>query len=147
MTIVLNNNESKRSRNRKETSYKSLNEFKKRGKNDWIFRKKLFLEGGREQVVVLLVDVQHQGSGVQVHSVLGLSNLQNVKRFFSQFRLEIIEIGLEHTPFVVSVNFFPHLNMQKSCWLWAPTTLKTHYQSVIFSYLTMNNIVKILFLL
>ncbi len=86
MTIVLNNNESKRSRNRKETSYKPLNEFKKRGKNDWIFWKKLFLEGGREQVVVLLVDVQHQGSGVQVHSVLGLSNLK--KEFLVNFVLK-----------------------------------------------------------
>ncbi len=26
-----------------------------------------------------------------------------------------IEIGLEHAPFVVLVNFFPHLNMQKTC--------------------------------
>jgi len=23
--------------------------------------------------------------------------------------------------------FPPHLNMQKTCWLWAPTTLKTHH--------------------
>jgi hypothetical protein len=29
----------------------------------------------------------------------------------------------------------------------APTTLKTHHLSVIFSFLTMNNIVRILFLL
>ncbi len=30
--------------------------------------------------------------------------------------------------------FFPHLNMQKTCWLWAPTTLKTH-QKVWFSHI------------
>jgi hypothetical protein len=27
----------------------------------------------------------------------------------------VIEIGLERAPFVVLVNFFPHLNMQKVC--------------------------------
>ncbi len=37
------------------------------------------------------------------------------------------EIGLECTCFVVLVNFFPHLNMQNTCWLWAPTTLRTHH--------------------
>ncbi len=35
--------------------------------------------------------------------------------------------------------------MQKTCWLWAPTTLKTVHESVIFSYLTMNITVIILF--
>ncbi len=30
--------------------------------------------------------------------------------------------------------FFPHLNMQKTCWIWAPTTLKTH-QKVWFSHI------------
>jgi hypothetical protein len=40
------------------------------------------------------------------------------------------------------LDFFPHLNMQKTCLLWAPTTLNTHHLSVIFSYLTMNHIVK-----
>jgi hypothetical protein len=30
--------------------------------------------------------------------------------------------------------FFPYLNMQKTCWLWAPTTLKTH-QKVWFSHI------------
>jgi hypothetical protein len=40
-------------------------------------------------------------------------------------------------PFVVFVNFFPHLNMQKTCWLWAPTTLsKNSSKSVIFSLLS-----------
>jgi hypothetical protein len=32
---------------------------------------------------------------------------------FAFIGLPSIEIGLEHAPFVVLVNFFPHLNMQK----------------------------------
>ncbi len=38
-----------------------------------------------------------------------------------------IEIGLVRAPLVVFVYFFfLHLNMQKTCILWAQTTLKTH---------------------
>ncbi len=47
-------------------------------------------------------------------------------------------------PFVVFVNFFPHLNMQKP----ADYGLQQHSsKSVIFSYLIMNTIVRILLLL
>ncbi len=38
--------------------------------------------------------------------------------------------------------FFPHLNMQKTCWLWALTTLITHQKVWFFSHLTMNDIVE-----
>ncbi len=52
---------------------------------------------------------------------------------FSEQSLALsIEIGLERAPFVVFVYFFPHLNMQKTCWLWAPTTLKTHQKVWFF---------------
>jgi hypothetical protein len=33
----------------------------------------------------------------------------------SATRVSAIEIGLEQAPFVVFVNFFPHLNMLKAC--------------------------------
>jgi hypothetical protein len=36
-----------------------------------------------------------------------------------------IEIGLEQAHCFGS--FFPHLNVQKTCLLWAPTTPKTHH--------------------
>jgi hypothetical protein len=39
----------------------------------------LLLEGGDEVVVVLLVDVEHQRSGVQVDPVLRLRNLEKAK--------------------------------------------------------------------
>ncbi len=45
--------------------------------------------------------------------------------------------------FVVLVCSFPHLKMQKTCCLWTPKTLQTVHPSVIFSYLTMNNIVRV----
>ncbi len=45
-----------------------------------------------------------------------------------------IEIRLEQAPFVVFIYFPLHLNMQKTCWLWAPTTLKTH-PKVWFSHI------------
>ena len=35
-----------------------------------------------------------------------------------------IEIGLEHACFVVLVYFFSSFEHAKTCWLWAPTTLK-----------------------
>ena len=58
-----------------------------------------------------------------------------------------IDIGLEQGPFVVFVYFFPHLNMQKNVLFMGPNNTKNSSKSVIFSYLTMNNIVRILFLL
>ncbi len=60
--------------------------------------------------------------------------------------LEPIEIGLEQALFVVLVYFFPHLNMQKTA-DYGPNNTKNSWKSVIFSYLTMNNIVRILLLL
>jgi hypothetical protein len=59
----------------------------------------------------------------------------------------IIEIGLERAPFVVFVNFFPHLNMQKTLLIMGPNNTKNSSKNVIFSYLTMNKIVRILLLL
>jgi hypothetical protein len=43
--------------------------------------------------------------------------------------------------------FFLIWTCKQTCWLWAPTSLKTVHYDEIFSYLTMNNIAKILFLL
>ncbi len=58
-----------------------------------------------------------------------------------------IEIGLQHAPFVALVYFFPHLNMQKNLLIMGPNNTKNSSLSVIFSFLTMNNNVRILFLL
>jgi hypothetical protein len=38
------------------------------------------LKSGNEIVVVGLVDVQHQGSGIQVNAVLGLGDLERRKK-------------------------------------------------------------------
>ncbi len=54
----------------------------------------------------------------------------------------VIEVGLEQAFFV----FFPHLNMQKTA-DYGPQQHQKLIKSVIFSYLTMNNIVRILLLL
>jgi hypothetical protein len=59
----------------------------------------------------------------------------------------IMEIGLEQAPFVVFVYFFPHLNMQKNLMITGYNNTKNSSNSVIYSYLTMNNIVRILLLL
>ncbi len=66
---------------------------------------------------------------------------------FSKGSLSTIEIGLEQAPFVVFVNFFPHLNMQKKLLIMDTNNTKNSSKSVIFSYLTLNNIVRILLLL
>jgi hypothetical protein len=55
-----------------------------------------------------------------------------------------IEIGLEDAPFVVFVYFFPHLNMQKNLLIMGPNNTKNSSKSVIFSYLVINNFVRIL---
>jgi hypothetical protein len=52
---------------------------------------------------------------------------QDVALHWIDTQAQTIDIGLEQGPFVVFVNFFPHLNILKTCWLWAPTTLKTHH--------------------
>ncbi len=59
----------------------------------------------------------------------------------------LIEVGLEQAPFVAFVYFFPHLNMQKKLLIMGPNNTKNSSKSVIFSYLSMNNIVRILLLL
>jgi hypothetical protein len=48
------------------------------------------------------------------------NNFTRLQIYFKEKKLWglVIEIGPV---------FFPHLNMQKNCWLWAPTILKTIY--------------------
>jgi hypothetical protein len=58
-----------------------------------------------------------------------------------------IELGIEQAPFVVNVYFLPHLNMQKTLLIMGSNNTKNSSKSVIFSCLTMNNIVRILLLL
>ncbi len=58
-----------------------------------------------------------------------------------------IEIGLEQAPYGVLVYFFTHLNMPKKLLIMGSNNTKSSSKSVIFSYLTMNNIVRILLLL
>jgi hypothetical protein len=58
-----------------------------------------------------------------------------------------IEIGPERAPFVVFVYFFPHLNMQKNLLIMGLDNTKNSSRSVISSYLTLNNIGRILLLL
>jgi len=58
-----------------------------------------------------------------------------------------IEIGLEQAPFVVFVNFFSSFEHVKNLLIMGPNNNKNSSKSVIFTYLIMNNIVRILLLL
>ncbi len=58
-----------------------------------------------------------------------------------------IEIGLEQAPFVVFVYFFSSFEHAKNLLIMGPNNTKNSSKSVIFTYLTMNNIVRILLLL
>ena len=61
--------------------------------------------------------------------------------------VESIEIGLEQPPFDVFVKTFSSFEHVKSLLIMGPNNSKNSSKSVIFSYLTMNNIVRIFFLI
>jgi hypothetical protein len=60
---------------------------------------------------------------------------------------DIIKIGLEHAHFVVLVNFFSSFETYKKLLIMGPNNTKNSSLKCDFSYLIINNIVRILFLL
>jgi hypothetical protein len=68
--------------------------------------------------------------------------LESLNKLISAGQLFLpIEIGLERAP------FFPSFEHAKNLLIMGPNNTKNSLKSVIFSYLTMNNIVSILLLL
>jgi hypothetical protein len=60
--------------------------------------------------------------------------------------IDVIEIGQEQAPFVVFCLFIPSFEHAKNLLIMGPNNTKNSSKSVIFSYLTMNDIVRILLL-
>ena len=57
---------------------------------------------------------QRRGQGKRRKTVEILAHIERKHALASALNGLDIKIGLEHTPFVVLVDFFPHLNMQKN---------------------------------
>jgi hypothetical protein len=70
-----------------------------------------------------------------------------VKLFTGVINTTSIEIGLEQASFVVFVSFFSSFEHAKNLLILGPNNTKNSSKNVIFLYLTINNIVRILLLL
>ncbi len=88
----------------------------------------------RDIVVSVVITFHHKPWGLPRH------------RQPSQYDFSI-EIGLERAPFVVFVYFFSSFEHAKNLLIMGPNSTKNSSKCVIFSYLTMNTIVRILILL